>query len=63
MRRVVARSIIDDAAVNAVTGFCQGTLRLIDNFVFDALTLGTQLQKQTIDAETILAASNNQSLR
>jgi hypothetical protein len=29
----------------------------------DALTLGAQLKKQSIDAEIILAASNNQSLR
>lgn len=58
-----ARSIIDDAAVNAIAGFCQGTPRLIDNLMTDALTLGAQLKKQSIDAETIVAASNNQSLR
>ena len=58
-----ARSIIDDAAVNAIAVFCQGTPRLIDNLMIDALTLGAQLKKQSIDAETILAASNNQSLR
>jgi general secretion pathway protein A len=58
-----ARSIIDAAAVNAIAGFCQGTPRLIDNLMTDALTLGAQLKKQSIDAEIILAASNNQSLR
>lgn len=57
-----ARSIIDDAAINAIAGFCQGTPRLIDNLMTDALTLGAQLKKPSIDAELILAASNNQSL-
>ena len=44
-------------AVNAIAGFCQGNPRLIDNLMTDALTLGSQLKKQSIDAEVILAAS------
>ncbi len=54
-----ARSIIDTAAVQAATGHCQGTPRLINALMTSALILGAQGKKQTIDAETILAASNS----
>lgn len=58
-----ARTLINEAAVHAVANFCQGTPRLINSLMTDALILGTQLQKTTIDTEVILAASNNLALR
>lgn len=57
-----ARSIIEDGAIAAVHGFAQGNPRLIDNLMNDALILGAQLEKKSIDADTILAAVNNQQL-
>ncbi len=57
-----ARSIIDEAAVNAVCGYCQGTPRIINSIMTNAFMLGAQLKKQCIDSETILAASNSLSL-
>lgn len=40
----------------------QGNPRLIDNIMTDAITLGSQMEKKTIDSEVILAAANNQQL-
>ena len=57
-----ARSIIDEAAVHAVANFSQGIPRIINSVMTDALILGTQMQKSTIDTEIILSASNNLSL-
>jgi type II secretory pathway predicted ATPase ExeA len=57
-----ARSIIDEAAVNAVAGYCQGAPRIINSIMTNALMLGAQLKKQCIDSETILAASDNLAL-
>jgi len=57
-----AHSIIDEAAVHAVANFCQGTPRMINRVMTNALLLGTQLQKKTIDTEIILAACNSLTL-
>lgn len=57
-----ARTIMDDAAVHAVANSCQGTPRLINSLMTDALILGSQLQKTVIDTEVIMAASNNLAL-
>lgn len=57
-----ARSIIDEAAINAVSGYSQGTPRIINAIMTNALMLGAQLQKQNIDSELILAAINNMTL-
>jgi len=54
---------MNEAAVHAVANFYQGTPRLINSLMTDALILGTQLKKTTIDTEIILAASNNLALR
>ncbi len=58
-----APSLINEAAVHAVANFCQGTPRIINTLMTDALILGTQLKEITIDTEIILAASNNLALR
>jgi len=57
-----SRSILEDASISAIHGYCQGNPRLIDNLMTDALTLGAQLDKNVIDTEVILAAINAQAL-
>ena len=49
-------------AVSAVHGYSEGNPRKIDNLMTDALTIGAQQDKRTIDSEVILAAANNQTL-
>jgi general secretion pathway protein A len=57
-----AHSIIDEAAVHTVAGFSKGIPRVINSVMTNALILGAQLKKQSIDTETILAASNSLAL-
>lgn len=57
-----SRTIIDDAALSAIHSFSHGNPRLIDNLMTDAIALGAQLKKNTIDSEIILAAVDNQKL-
>ena len=57
-----SKAIIDDAAINAVVGQTHGNPRLIDNIMSDALVIGSQQDKKTIDVDVILAAANNQNL-
>jgi type II secretory pathway predicted ATPase ExeA len=57
-----AKSILGQDAIQTLTGFCQGNPRIIDNLLTDALILGAQLDKQTIDSEIIMAAANAQTL-
>lgn len=57
-----ARSIIDEAATYAVAGCCQGAPRIINSIMTNALMLGAQLKKNSIDSDTILAATNNLAL-
>lgn len=55
-------TIIEKAALSAVHSHAQGNPRLIDNLMTDALALGAQMDKKTIDPEVILAAVSNQNL-
>lgn len=57
-----SESIMDKAALSAIHSHSQGNPRLIDNLMSDALALGSQMEKKTIDAEVVLAAVNNQNL-
>lgn len=57
-----SRSIMGADALQAITGYCQGNPRIIDNLMTNALTLGAQLKKQVIDSEIILASVNEQTL-
>ena len=57
-----APSIIGQAALSAIHSHSQGNPRLVDNLMTDALALGAQMDKKSIDAEVILAAVNNQNL-
>ena len=55
-------TIIGADAINAISGYCHGNARIIDNVMTDALTLGAQLGRTVIDSEVILAAVNEQAL-
>ena len=57
-----SQAIIDSAALSAVHSHSNGNPRLIDNLMTDALMLGSQMDKKTIDAEVILAAVAGQNL-
>ena len=54
-----SRSIMEEAAVHAIAGYAQGIPRTINAIMTDALVLGAQQNKPTIDADTILEASNH----
>jgi len=57
-----AHSIIDEAAVHAIANFCQGTPRIINAVMTNALILGCQLKQTAINTEIILSACNGLSL-
>ncbi len=57
-----SKTIIEPSSVSTVHSYAQGNPRLIDNLMIEALTLGAQLGKKSIDSEVMLAAVNNQSL-
>lgn len=57
-----AQSIIDEAAIHAIAGYSNGTPRIINSVMSNALLLGAQLEKKTIDTEIVLAATNNLAL-
>lgn len=57
-----SKTIISADALQTITGFCQGNPRMIDNLMTNALILGAQLEKQTMDSEIIMAAANAQIL-
>ncbi|MCD7842972.1 MAG: AAA family ATPase [Lachnospiraceae bacterium] len=57
-----SESIISDAALSAVHSYSQGSPRLIDSIMTDALTIGSQADKKVIDPETVMAAIENQKL-
>lgn len=57
-----AKSIIDEAAVHSVSSFCQGTPRIINSVMTNALILGAQLKHISISTDLILSASADLSL-
>jgi len=57
-----SKAIIEDVAIAAVHSYSHGNPRLIDNLMTDALALGAQMDKTTIDSDVILAAVEAQSL-
>lgn len=57
-----ADSIIGEDALSALSGYCHGNPRIIDNVMSDALVLGAQLERTCIDSEVLLAAVNEQAL-
>ena len=57
-----SESIVGEDALSALSGYCKGNPRIIDNVMTAALKAGYQLQKKVIDSEVILAAANEQAL-
>jgi len=57
-----SRTIINDAAVSAAHSYSRGNPRLIDNVMTYAIDLGSQRNKEIIDAETMMLAIDAQSL-
>lgn len=55
-------SIISDDALTALSGYCKGNPRIIDNVMTTALKAGYQMEKTVIDSDVILAAVNEQAL-
>jgi len=57
-----AESILGEGTLPALIGYARGCPRLLDNLMNQALMLGAQLQKQTLDAEVMMAAVNSLAL-
>jgi len=57
-----AESILGDGTIPAIIGYSKGCPRLLDTLMNEALTLGAQLERPTIDSEIIMAAVNNLAL-
>jgi len=55
-------SILGEGTLTAITSYCHGTPRLIDNLMNESLTLGAQFNKSVIDTEIIMAAINSLAL-
>lgn len=53
---------MEGGALSAIHGYSEGNARKIDNLMTDALTIGAQQEQRCINAEIIMAASNNQAL-
>jgi len=57
-----ASSILGEGTLPAIIGYARGCPRLIDNLMNEALMLGAQLEKPSLDTEVIMAAANNLEL-
>ena len=56
-----SEQIIDEAAMSALNSMSQHNPRVIDNIMSDAMLIAMQQDKHVIDADVIMAATNNQS--
>lgn len=54
-----AHSILGEGTIPAIVGYARGCPRLLDNLMNEALMLGAQLEKPTLDTEVFMAAANN----
>jgi len=57
-----AMSVLGDGTLPAIIGYARGCPRLLDNLMNEALMLGAQLEKPSIDTEIVMAAANNLAL-
>jgi len=55
-------SILGEGTMPAIIGYSRGCPRLVDNLMNEALMLGSQLEKTSLDTEVIMAAVNNLAL-
>jgi len=56
-----SKTIITTPALAAIHGTAQGNPRVIDNIMTDAITIGSQERKTTIDEDVVMAAIQNQN--
>jgi type II secretory pathway predicted ATPase ExeA len=54
-----AESILGEGVIPAAIGYARGCPRLLDNLMNEALMLGAQLEKPSLDTDIIMAAANN----
>lgn len=54
-----APSILGEGTLSAVVGYARGCPRLLDNIMNEALILGAQLERTSLDTDIIMAAANN----
>ena len=57
-----AHSILGEGTLPAIVGYARGCPRLLDNLMNEALLLGSQLEKPSLDTEIIMAAVNSLTL-
>jgi len=57
-----AESILGEGTLPAVVGYARGCPRQLDNLMNEALSLGAQLEKPSLDTDVIMAAANNLAL-
>jgi type II secretory pathway predicted ATPase ExeA len=57
-----AQSILGEGTLSAIVSYAKGCPRLLDNLMNEALKLGAQLEKPSLDTDTIMAAANNLAL-
>jgi len=57
-----ADSILGEGTLPAIIGYSRGCPRLLDNLMNEALLLGAQLQKPSLDTNLMMAAVNNLAL-
>jgi type II secretory pathway predicted ATPase ExeA len=57
-----AESILGQGTLPAIVSYAKGCPRLLDNIMNEALKLGAQLEKTSLDTDTIMAAANNLAL-
>ena len=57
-----ADSILGEGTLPAFIGYARGCPRLLDNLMNQALMLGAQLQKPSLDADVMMAAVNSLAL-
>jgi len=57
-----AESILCEGTLPAIIGYSRGCPRLLDKLMNEALMLGAQLEKPSLDTEIFMAAANNLAL-
>jgi len=57
-----APSILGEGTLSAIIGYARGCPRLLDNLMNEALILGAQLERPSLDTDVIMAAVNNLAL-
>jgi len=57
-----ADSIFGQGTLPAIIGYARGCPRLLDNLMNEALNLGAQLDRPSLDTDVIMAAVNNLAL-